>query len=276
MNELDFTQPGGFPLDQDVLAFLQAQSKLAGQTSAFGGSLSIISGCVEAGGNVTDGFIAINGEILPFVGTAVDLKVVIVETVNNLTYEDGVDRAAEKIRYATFGDDGVTNYLWANFKRNTSEGILARLERLERVAAPFLSADGGGMVLFNKAAMYIPAGWQEVVDWRGRIPVGLNVDDIDFNTIGKTGGAKTHKLTKNEQGAFEAQSTSTGADGTARAYTQNIRLRAKGDASWTELTANTGNYTSPVKTINLGEAQDAHSILNPYRTVYFIELIDKS
>lgn len=33
---------------------------------------------------------------------------------------------------------------------------------------------------------------------KGRVPVGLDSDDTDFNTIGKTGGEKTHQLTINE------------------------------------------------------------------------------
>ena len=38
--------------------------------------------------------------------------------------------------------------------------------------------------------------WQQV--GQGRVPVGLNTSDSDFNTIGKIGGEKTHKLTINE------------------------------------------------------------------------------
>ena len=35
-------------------------------------------------------------------------------------------------------------------------------------------------------------------DLRGRTCVGLNIDDTDFNTIGKTGGEKSHTLTIDE------------------------------------------------------------------------------
>ena len=35
-------------------------------------------------------------------------------------------------------------------------------------------------------------------DLRGRVPVGLNASDSDFNTLGETGGAKTHTLTTSE------------------------------------------------------------------------------
>lgn len=38
--------------------------------------------------------------------------------------------------------------------------------------------------------------WQQI--GQGRVPVGLNTSDSDFNTIGKMGGEKTHTLTINE------------------------------------------------------------------------------
>lgn len=34
----------------------------------------------------------------------------------------------------------------------------------------------------------------------GRVPVGVNTSDTSFNTVEKTGGEKTHKLTANESG----------------------------------------------------------------------------
>lgn len=38
---------------------------------------------------------------------------------------------------------------------------------------------------------------------KGRVPVGLDSDDTDFNSIGKTGGEKTHKLTIEELAEHE-------------------------------------------------------------------------
>lgn len=128
MNTIDYTQTGGFPLDQNVLGFMQAQSQLAQQPANFGGQLCIISGCVVTGANVTSGFVAINGEILPFVGGTITAKVIIVETATNLTYEDGGVKPVQKTRYATFGDDGVTNYLWVDFSRHSLPSLYAELQ----------------------------------------------------------------------------------------------------------------------------------------------------
>ena len=33
---------------------------------------------------------------------------------------------------------------------------------------------------------------------KGRMPIGVNTSDNDFKTVGKTGGAKTHRLTTQE------------------------------------------------------------------------------
>lgn len=46
--------------------------------------------------------------------------------------------------------------------------------------------EGDGSTTFN------------VPDLRGRHPMGFNLEDTDFNRIGKTGGEKTHTLIKNE------------------------------------------------------------------------------
>lgn len=50
----------------------------------------------------------------------------------------------------------------------------------------------------------IPAGWvlcdgtNGTPDLRGRTPVGVDTGQAEFDTLGKTGGAKTHQLTVTE------------------------------------------------------------------------------
>ena len=91
-----------------------------------------------------------------------------------------------------------------------------RLTTLENILAPFIG--GGGMVLWNKPANQIPTGWAEVVDWRGRIPVGLDTSQTEFNTVGKTGGSKTVTLLTSNMPPHNHNITLTrvlGAGGTA-------------------------------------------------------------
>jgi hypothetical protein len=124
----DFTQTGGFPLDEDILNHLQESIQQVEKISTILGPLVILSSCVIAGGNVSNGIVAINGEVLPFVGGPVDEYVQIVQTAANLTYFDGPVHPSEITRQATFGSD-VTPYLWADFKKSTA-GLLAEIDDL--------------------------------------------------------------------------------------------------------------------------------------------------
>lgn len=49
---------------------------------------------------------------------------------------------------------------------------------------------------------YLGFEWELIS--QGRIPVGLDVNDPDFDTIGKTGGAKTHSTTYTPQGTVQS------------------------------------------------------------------------
>lgn len=258
MNQIDFTQTGGFPLDQNVFGLMQQNIFLASQTATLAGNLAIISGCVVASNTVSNGYVVINGEILPFVGTTIDTKVVIYETRNNLNYEDGVARPSEIIRYATFGDDGVTNYLWANFKRNTAEGVLARLERLERIAAPILT--GNGWLLFNRPANEIPAQWAEVVEMRGRTAIHQNVNDARFDIIGETGGSITHVINR---GNLPEVQINSGLYHYSNDYFD-------GGAAPNNIGVNPNS--TPVKTEYLGAGQEINH-MNPYRIVLYIKYV---
>ncbi len=142
------------------------------------------------------------------------------------------------------------------------QAILDRLAILEAIAAPFLpSAFGarGGMVLWRKPAGEIPAGWQEVVDWRGRLPIGYDPDDVEFNAIGtKTGGSKTHANTLEELAPHvhvyrKANSARPGSGTANNAYEDT-------------------NTVVDKNTSSAGGGQP-YSIMNPYRTVMFIEYI---
>lgn len=197
MNNIDFTKPGGFPFDQSIMGFLQDSISLMQQASAFGGALSILSGCVVASGNATAGYVSINGEILPFIAGAVKTYVIIVEVVTPLTYIDtGLPQNVVKTRTAQFSNTGTM--LWANFKRNTTEGVLARLERLERIAAPDLIS-GGTVRIWMRPAGDIPPDWQPVSSTsplRGTVLRGLTSGG-DYDTLLGVGGSDSKIVTNN-------------------------------------------------------------------------------
>lgn len=53
---------------------------------------------------------------------------------------------------------------------------------------------------------------------QGRVPVGLDVNDTDFNEIGKIGGEKKHKLTVNEMPAHTHGISTMGGSELASGY----------------------------------------------------------
>jgi len=272
MNTIDFTQPGGLPLDQGILDFLQSSILLAQQSSYLGGSLCILSGCEDNGDNISTGYVSINGEILPFDGGAKLANVAIVTEKSSLQYFDGNSKEVKNNRIAKFSSDvvnGSTVFLWSDFKRNIpANGLIARMEaletraeKLEKVAAPFLLngvSARGGIVLWNKPANLIPPGWREVSGWQGLFPVGLNIGDTDFNTVGKTGGAKSKTLTISE---IPAHSHSVHDS-------HNYNTPSSVDSTGYEYGAR-GNTT----TTGVTGGGQPFSILNPYRVVMFIEYI---
>jgi hypothetical protein len=159
---------------------------------SLGGYNYIISGCEENANYVTSGWIVLNGEILPFDGGLKQDTIVAIQTETVKEFFGGALLPYYLDRRAIFGS-GDNAVQWGAMKRNNPGfGVLQRIERLERIASPFLNR--GGMVLWKQPAILIPAGWQEVTDWRGRLPLGYDPNDPDFNEVGKTGGNKTHTL----------------------------------------------------------------------------------
>lgn len=259
MNRYDFTQPGGFPFDQGVMEFIQDCINTAATSAALSGSLAILSGCAVAGGSVSNGVVVINGEILPFVGGVISAKVIVQETATAIAYQDGTPRTVKYVRVAKFGDDGVTNNLWVNFKRNTAEGVLARLDRVEGLLRPFSGV--GGMVWWKGSIASIPAGWREVAEWRGKLPMPAKapVDGVrpaGFD-IGDEGGSETHTLTIDQMPSHshEFKKIQTQGSGTTSGY---VRGAVEGTDS-KETESEGGNQP--------------HPILNPYRVGCWIEPI---
>lgn len=93
-----------------------------------------------------------------------------------------------------------------------------------------------------------------VPDLRGKVPVGYDSTQTEFNSLGKTGGEKTHTLTINEIPSHNHQLKRTGATGTA-GY----------NSIYNSANTSTENYS----TTYAGGGQ-AHNNLQPYNTTNYI------
>lgn len=228
MNYADFnTQPNGFPLESDAtLGFMQAdyQSAINGIGKYFGESV-ILSGMAEAAGNVADGWILLNGEVLFFQGGAQQATFVITETWVQKANENGSLVNRYKTKKAQFGIGGTT-YAYSSLQR--LEGLQALQNHLidlivfepEVVISGCIvsSVDTGastlaisaGVAVINRTFVHAPA-------YAGGYPVYLKLDGTWTNTAPGSDFIK-----------FDPYTSQRLADVTARATSPigDVRMRA--------------------------------------------------
>lgn len=278
MNKTEFIQTGGFRLRLERLAEMQTAYSVFNALGYIAGDKAILSGCVATGSTTSNGFVFVNGEVLPFNGGPTLSTVKIVEQNVNAEFQDGSIKTVHKIRTVTFAT-GSDTMPWADFKRGIAttaiEGLLEqkattealttlanRVATLEKYAAPF-AVSGGGMVLWRKPANEIPNGWREVADWRGRLPMGWNPDDEAFSTMGQNIGAKTANVSVTlPYSGWEFTSTEKPA------VNKGGRLVvASGDNEQTE-------YLESIAVAKANKSGTGSiNLLNPARIVMFIEPI---
>jgi microcystin-dependent protein len=218
MNKIDFTQPGGFPLDSNALDFLQsAFATSINALSALGGSSNyIVSGCVPVGSNTSQGWMVIDGELLPFQGGITQTKVIVRETKAPVRFQDLINRDVIVTRYVGFGS-GTGEILVSSL--GTIKNLLtvkSELASIQDALALIVSVPSGIIVAWHGALNAIPAGWHlcdgsaaGIPDLRAKFIYGSNGADV----IGATGGAQavtltidqipshTHQMTLAENGA---------------------------------------------------------------------------
>lgn len=277
MNNSNFIQTGGYPLNAERLKEQQTAYAIFNSLGALAGNLTIISGCTLTGSFISDGVVFINGEVIDFREATVteDSTVIIIEEEVKRPFKNGNIKTVNFIRYATFGT-AETSWLWSDFERvDPIVLMMKKIATLEKKSAVFQS--GGGMVLWNKQANQIPVGWQEVVDWRGRMPVGFDSTQTEFNTMGKAEGGKTKTLSVNElpKHSFYMFSNDTVDSGVA--ITSNNSpvkegYNGGGDGNQNYRIRSNNNTPTVGKTNTVGNDKE-FSILNPYRVVMFIEYI---
>ena len=108
---IDFTQLGGFPISQNSLAFLQQSFRDAfAGLAAYFGDYVILSGVADLGANYGDGWMAINGELVPFVGGTKASNVVITESVASKLFADGNTKNVWYTRTASCASSGGTPF----------------------------------------------------------------------------------------------------------------------------------------------------------------------
>lgn len=117
-------------------------------------------------------------------------------------------------------------------------------------------------------------------NFKGRVPVGRDAAQTEFNNMGETGGEKTHTLTIAEMPSHDhGGSTSTNG-----AHTHNIQLGSVDDSNFSNVpsqkppsdgpvinqyysTESAGNHNHSISSQGGGQA---HNVLQPYIVVQYI------
>lgn len=190
MNRYNFQQTGGFPLETDTLNNMQVAYSLFNALGEISGNKTIVTGCEEVAGVVSDGVVYLNGELVEFRGGSIQTHVRLIEIPTSKEFEDGSFKEVYYERYVTFSS-GPDEIPWSEFTR------LISVSEIQKRLVPI-----GVINMWSGAINEIPQGWalcdgtNNTPDLRGRFIVGYNISDTDYNEIGKNGGAKTVTLTE--------------------------------------------------------------------------------
>lgn len=294
MNQLNFSMPQGWPASTETWQWLQHMSNTAQLAALLGGKNYILEGCIEASGNVGNGLMVINGEILPFEGGPLQPTLIVVDTPTKRAFFGGAVNDYYHERKVVFGT-GIGQITYGTLLRNIAdngllarmeriEGLLARTEKLEKMLRPLMGYSAGGTTVYGswlfwgRPAAEIPPGWEPVPDaeWKGRVPVVYDAAQAEFNVVGKLGGEKTTVLTKeqlprkNILGFTDQTVVNAGFYGMAKKSSagQNVTVGSLDATGSGEEMDVVNVYPFP----NLGNGE-GHNNIQPYKVVLFIRFI---
>lgn len=264
MNRINYNQTGGFPLSTEILDAAQQAYSIFNQYGNMAGEKAIIVGCTElAGGAVTDGFVVINNELLPFRGGQKRENVIIVEKGDSRQFEDGSAKPVIYTRYAAFGTSLTSdNYPWPSFRRPLTLFQLEDEIKKVKAATPI-----GLVAIWGKPADEIPAGWVEHTDLAGVVPVGFAEGDADFGILDAVTGVKSVVLDSSQMPAISGEFQTISHKNDA----------AKGCARYTDgglarISASPSEFLHSHVRVEFGGGK-AHTNIQPSRIVKFIRFV---
>ena len=204
MNTINFIQTGGVPFTNNVAAEFEKAYSIFNAYGQIAGDKTIISGCVENGSSVSDGFIYVNNELFYFEGGAKSDNIFLnVQNIDKV-FEDQTTKTLIKIRTLKFGNAIENVWAWSEFTRiKTIRELQEDVKVLQdkqviNEAKLAIFAPGYTVFPFFRPVADVPAGFAPVWDIAGKTIIGLDPNDTDFDAVGKLFGSKKHKLTTSE------------------------------------------------------------------------------
>lgn len=255
----------------------------------------ILHGCVNSGSglnyNISEGAIFLNGEIYQVpaaVFTATGLQVAVGtitttyfsdQSADPVAFTDGVSRNVHEIRRIVFAaglsGGGDVNFSACVDLRYRPVGAIGQVVQWKiptgTLSDYFTSGLGSHPLTVGWA---IANGSNGTDNYAGKVMVGYDSGDSDFDTVGGTGGAKTHTLSVSELPAHDHVTHGQGpivGSGTNKYLSRNSNTRySQGGGA-----DNLGGDDTPDTSMKTGQTGSgaAHNNLQPYKTVLFIQRI---
>jgi len=201
---IDFTNLEGLAIYQDTLDFMQEsyRASLAAVASAYGNYV-ILSGVADNGTSWGEGWVVIDGELMPFASGLKADNVIVEELTDTEIFGDDSTKTVYFTKRAKSGSVG--GVAMADFIRLSSfRSLQSTLTNLVSTVAGLSLVPTGAIIMWSGAITAIPTGWalcngsNGTPDLSGKFVVGYNSGDADYNAIGKAGGEKKHTLTVQE------------------------------------------------------------------------------
>lgn len=212
MDRINFFSGDKFPQYRQALSKMQDMINLVAGLAGMGGKNFILSGCeVDNNGNVSDGILVLNGEIVPLKGAKVNIataKITIKEIRQDVTAFNIVYPETYITREAQFASNG--EYSWNEFERIKSNAELYKLIRditgdkpgtvkmwaglVSQIPTDYMLCDGAELSisaykdLYNVLGVSFGGDGQKsfnLPDLRGRFVVGFDSTNPDYNAINK-------------------------------------------------------------------------------------------
>ncbi len=147
-------------------------------------------------------------------------------------------------------------------KNNTLLDSLVRdIEELKSKIKISTAVPIGMIAMWGKPAPF-PEGWEEYVPLRGRMPVGLDATQVEFNSIDKTGGSKDAVVVAHSHTVTDSGNVNNGLTGGE--ITNKIARWDRGSGSLLNGTVSTEGVSGQGKN------------LPPYKVVQFIQYTGKA
>jgi hypothetical protein len=275
MKYSDFTHLGGLKGTQNRLAFMQdGYNEMFAAIAKMCGDKTILHGVeVDANNNVSAGWIAVNGELIRFIGGTLGTDVVFSTAITPLAFADGVTHDVHYDKTATCGSGGSFPFtdlqLLLCLKNIWKKDDLRMCKKSSTyIAANFDPTTGIGITPEEK-------GWQilskQDIDAAGKAFVNRDENDNVFSEAGYYGGEKEHVLTQAQLPNVSLKMFHQDVNGipqdTATPNSSVARARSAGNVlDYEMLKAGNGSDATLGNTSRMGNGE-AHNNLQPYYVV---------